>query len=115
VTSWKKKSWLAAVVCTIAACGGGLPRPTPVDATRAQTRFPGTTVADLDRGRSLYVQTCAGCHALKAPGTLPPEQWKGEVDEMREKRGVAISDGDAELIVRYLWTASSDKRESAAR
>jgi mono/diheme cytochrome c family protein len=100
-----------------AACSAGLPEPSTQDAKRAQTRFPGTTVVELNRGRALYVQTCAGCHALKAPDMLPPERWEVEVADMRTKRGVAISDQDAELIVQYLWTAStgSQARQAASR
>src|SRR5262245_13555954 len=114
-----KTRYLGALIAlAIGACSAGLPQPSSADVTQAQTRFPGTTMADLNRGRSLYVQTCAGCHALKAPNELPPDRWQAEVDDMRTKKGVSVSDQDAELIVKYLWTAASGRshaRQSASR
>jgi hypothetical protein len=51
------------------------------------------------------VRTCAGCHTLKLPSELPPERWRGEVEDMRSM-GVKLNESDAELISRYLETLS---------
>jgi mono/diheme cytochrome c family protein len=100
---------LALIGLAIAACSSALPQPAPEHAGRAAERWPGTTVADLDRGRSLYVASCRGCHALKLPHEIPAEQWAHEVAEMREKQAVKLSDAEADAIVRYLWSLAPDR------
>jgi mono/diheme cytochrome c family protein len=55
----------------------------------------------------LFVQTCAGCHALKDPTSHSPSEWEAEVQQMRGKKGVALDDHQAELIIRYLSTVGS--------
>ncbi|HYJ10945.1 MAG TPA: hypothetical protein VEX18_18110 [Polyangiaceae bacterium] len=90
------------------ACGGSpFPEPALTDTARAAPHFPGVTLAELKHGRSLYLSRCGGCHALKRPSELPPEQWRVEVDEMRSKNGVKLSDAEAQAIVRYLAVAAS--------
>ena len=95
-----------------AACAAGLPSPTNQDASWAAERWPGTTLAELEAGRTLYVENCAGCHALKAPDAVPPGQWREEISEMRTKRGVDTSDEDAELMARFLETLATRMRQS---
>lgn len=90
-----------------AACAAGVPEPTAVDEERARSRWPDATLAELARGRSLYVEKCAGCHALKSPHELSAEQWSHEVDEMRQSQGVRLSEPEATAIVRYLSTLSA--------
>jgi mono/diheme cytochrome c family protein len=98
-------------IATLAACGAGLPHPTASDANRAAARWPGASVEDLGRGREAYVRTCAGCHALKSPSDVPPDQWVLEVKEMREHHGVSLTDPEADSMVRYLWTMGSRMRQ----
>lgn len=101
------------MVVVLAAVLGGcaaLPRPNAADASFAARHWPGSTLAELERGRDLYVQTCAGCHELRLPDSQPPERWQANVDEMRHKRGLHLSDEHARLIVRYLVTMSARAR-----
>lgn len=92
----------------LAACGGAsLPQPTAADASRGAAHFPDLTLAELEQGRSLYVSRCGGCHTLKRPAELAPQQWDQEVTEMREKNGVKLSDAEARAIVRYLSVAAT--------
>ena len=84
------------------ACTSALPQPTQADAAKAAERWPGTTQADLARGRGLYVDKCAGCHALKAPNEVPVERWIEEIEEMRKEHDVALSDSEAQAILVYL-------------
>jgi cytochrome c5 len=104
-----KRSLRAVIVAAALAvgCGAGLPEPTSADASLAQAKWPGASLDDLHRGRQLYVATCAGCHALKTPAAVAPTEWSKEVAKMRKKRGVKLTDDEAELIVRYLWTVGS--------
>ena len=104
------------LAATLAACAAGLPRPGDREVALARTRWPDATVADLHRGRELYVSTCAGCHSLKPLDAVSPEQWPNEVAEMRAKKGVKLADSEALLLGRYLWTASTTRsREMAGR
>lgn len=102
--------WLLAAM-VLAACGAGLPQPTAEDASRAKARWPAADLEELGRGRQLYVQKCAGCHALKSPADVPPGQWEREVAEMREEHDVELSDGEAVAIVQYLWSVGTRLRQ----
>jgi cytochrome c5 len=90
------------------ACGGAaVPEPTAADASRGSAHFPDLTLNELHQGRKLYVSRCGSCHVLKRPMELRPEQWQVEVEEMRGKNGVKLSDDEARAIVRYLAVAAS--------
>ena len=98
----------ALFVAGLAACGSSaVPEPTAADASRGSAHFPDVTLRELSQGRSLYMSRCGGCHALKRPSELQPEQWQAEVGEMREKNGVKLSDTEAQAIVRYLSIAAT--------
>lgn len=96
-------------------CASTLREPTAVDAQVAAARWPGTTLGELREGRRLYAATCAGCHTLRDPASLPPERWEREVGEMRGRKGVHLGDHDARLIVRYLSAMSLQSRSVATR
>lgn len=101
---------LGLLLSGLTACGGSpIPRPTEADAARGGARFPGLTLTELTRGRTLYVSRCGSCHALKPPAELNAAQWEQEVGEMREKNGVKLSDAEAQAIVRYLALASNPR------
>jgi len=89
---------------TLAACAPNIPRPTELDVDRAVGQRPGTTLAELDRGRTLYVGRCGGCHSLYAPTTYAPVVWREKVSEMRQK--AKLGTDDEQLIVLYLSTLS---------
>ncbi|HET9933513.1 MAG TPA: cytochrome c [Polyangiaceae bacterium] len=74
---------LAGLGLTFVACGAGLPHPTNQHLNIAKQSEPNVSLADLERGRSLYVQKCGSCHALRAPQSLAPEQWRPEIEKMR--------------------------------
>jgi len=105
--------FLLAALCTAivvaggSACAAALAEPTQRDASYAAQHWPGTTLAELEQGRALFVQTCAGCHTLKNPTSHSPAGWRAEVEQMRGKKGVALDDQQAELIIRYLSTVAS--------
>lgn len=94
-----------ASAAVLAACGPGLPRPTNADVARATVARPATTLADLDRGRSIYLSRCGGCHRLYAPSDRAPEAWPSAVDEMAER---ARLDADQrELVTLFLVTMAA--------
>jgi hypothetical protein len=96
---------LLPLAVALAGCAGQLPLPVAADAARASVRWPGTTVANLQRGRELYVNRCSGCHALYRPQTFPADKWRGIVVEMTDRSKLAPD--DAETVIRYL-TAAAD-------
>jgi len=105
----KALRFLIPLVAGLAACGSAaVPQPTAADVSRGSAHFPGLTLSELHQGRSLYVSRCGTCHVLKRPMELPAEQWQAEVDEMRAKNGVKLSDDEAQAIVRYLSVAASE-------
>lgn len=104
----KPGRWLALSWVCLAACGSAaVPEPTAADASRGSAHFPDLTLNELHQGRRLYVSRCGSCHVLKRPVELQPEQWQVEVDEMRGKNGVKLSDEEARAIVRYLAVAAT--------
>jgi cytochrome c len=82
-----------------------MPTATAADAGRAARRWPGTTLADLHRGRELYIARCSSCHQPVAPGSIAARDWPGHVREMQERAN--LEPGPAELVVRYLVTMSA--------
>lgn len=56
-------------------------------------------------GKLLYERRCAECHALFAPKSYTPAQWRPIVEEMAEL--AHLDPADAELIHDYLASASA--------
>jgi hypothetical protein len=106
-----RRLWLlCGIVLGVAAgCASALPHATESDAVRAKTRWPRTSVVELELGRDRYAHTCAGCHNLKLPSELPPERWAPAIHEMETEHGVKLSERDQELIIHYLVTFSSQR------
>lgn len=95
----------------LAACGRtSAPLATPTDAERASARWPGTTAEELNHGRKLFVGHCGGCHLPPKPTDYTADEWPGHVDEMRERSGLTLDEGD--LVVRYLVTMAAPRTAS---
>jgi cytochrome c5 len=106
-----KKLLIVVSVTLAAACSAKLIQPTQSDVDRVSATYPGYTLTDLDQGKVLFGQTCNRCHPLKNPTGHTADQWRTIVPKMvgrlRKKKGDdAISDQQAELILRYLVTMS---------
>lgn len=93
--------WLAGAT---AACGStAVPAPAQADVARVAQKYPKTTLADLQRGRQLYLSRCTSCHAPVEPASISPDMWPREVSEMSERASL----GDEEpLVVKYLVAQS---------
>lgn len=94
-----------AALTALAACAADVPRATPLDAERAARTRPGTTLADLERGRSTYLSKCTSCHRPIAPRSIAGDRWPQHVDEMRERAHLSAEEHDA--IVLYLTTIAT--------
>jgi cytochrome c5 len=97
-----------AVLLLTACAGSRLPGPTPADVTRAQARWPGTGLTELERGRDLYRARCSTCHLPVAPAAHPAAEWPDLVAEMAERAHLTGTDRD--LVERYLVTMSTSTR-----
>lgn len=118
---------LALSVLMLSACGAGapgaadasgdwasstLPDPTEADVARAQIWAPEATVADLERGRTLYADRCSSCHQLMAPSAYPQERWPGFVSEMRQQ--AALKPDQERHLVLYLRVMASRTEAAGA-
>jgi len=95
-------------------CASYLVQPTPEDVQWAMAQGHETTLQELQQGRTLYVQKCAGCHNLHRPDEYAPEEWDVQLDEMTQEEDVVLSPEQRELIGRYLMVASARVRNTAS-
>lgn len=96
--------WLAGAV-VLAGCGASMiVHPTDAHVRWADARWPGTTLEQLQDGRSLYVHKCAGCHALRRPTQVVGRGWPRKFDEMAGK--AHLTRQEYALIGRYLEAAA---------
>lgn len=106
-----KKIFVIAMVVA-AACGGSrMAMPNENNVAWAAQKYPGTTLADLKEGRSLYETNCGKCHVLKAPNSRTEEQWNNIVPIMARKAKIT-GVREENLILRYVVTmgaATSNK------
>lgn len=72
----------------------------------ARVRWPTTTLARLEQGRSLYVRRCAGCHMLKDPSAVAADVWPAKIAKMEREHEVRLAHDEAELIAGYLYAMS---------
>jgi cytochrome c5 len=91
----------------LVACAPSAPKVTPVHATWASAQWPGTTSADLERGRTVFVAKCSGCHLPPAPDSLTPAQWPAQIAEMSERANLVAD--ERTLIERYVIAVASAK------
>ena len=101
------KKYIFITALFLAACGTALKLalPTEADATRAATKFPGTTLSDLSNGKLAYEGNCAKCHNLKDPARYSEEKWRKVNPRMAKKAGI---DAATEvLILKYVLIAGS--------
>ncbi len=102
---------LGALPLGCATTGGGVPIPDSTTVSRADSQWPGTTLADLQQGRTAYVQNCAACHDLHDASELSPDEWQKVMVKMQKK--AKIDDMTKDSILHYLL-ASTLKKDGAA-
>jgi mono/diheme cytochrome c family protein len=97
----------ALVLAPVIGCAAALPHATEADAARVNATFPSATQPQLEQGRALYVERCAGCHQLREPASETPLAWPGLVAEMQSDHGVHLTSDEEQGIVAYLVSISS--------
>lgn len=93
------RAWPALLCALAAGCAPALVHPTADDARRS-----GIALAELERGRGLYVARCASCHALHLPSEIPAARWPQLLDGMAPRAKISRTERDA--IERYLLAAA---------
>jgi cytochrome c5 len=78
---------------------------TQADADRAAAKFPGTNLADLEKGKTTYEANCGKCHKLHAPASRNEEAWRKIVPPMAKKSKLDAASED--LVLRYVVTMST--------
>ena len=99
-----KKLAVLFILAALVACSKVL-MPTQADADRATTKFPGTTLAELNEGKTLYTDNCGKCHGLKKPTSLNEEGWRKIVPPMAKKAKINAEQEDK--ILKYVVTMSA--------
>ena len=101
-----KKSIVIVSLFLLTACSAKLVTPTQTDADRVAQRMPGTTLADLQEGKTLFEAKCTQCHGIKKPASKTESEWQHIVPIMAkraEKANKDLIDGHAqEQIMKYL-------------
>ena len=91
----------------LASCGPAAPAVQPQHATWAMAQWPATSQAELEQGRSLFLQRCSSCHRPPAPDSHAPAEWPGEIAEMKERAHLTAD--EQVLIERYVITLATIK------
>jgi hypothetical protein len=100
-------SWrLALVAVALPACAV-LVHPTDAHVAWAAARWPDVTLAELEKGRTTYVDTCSGCHTLPRPESRAPDDWPDKVREMETDQDVHLGDEERRVLLRYLEAAAA--------
>jgi hypothetical protein len=89
----------AVLVIFLAGCSknntsGSLYTPTSADATTT------ATLADLQQGRTLYINNCNSCHSLYSPDSYTASQWKSIMSNMGPKTNMSSS--QILLVTKYV-------------
>jgi cytochrome c5 len=72
---------------------------------KAQAKVPGITMKELSQGRSLFIERCSNCHALKSPSDYTQQQWDPILVRMTMKAN--IYDNAQKLLIRNYLVANS--------
>ena len=100
----KKTILLSATILLLAACASkkATISLSESDASRAAAKYPGASLASLQKGKTLYEENCGKCHGLKSPTAYNEEQWGKHVKRMAPK--AKIDKPTEDLILQYVVT-----------
>jgi hypothetical protein len=81
------------------------------DVDRAQAKFPGITLTQLESGRMQYEENCQSCHGLKDPTDYTEDRIRQVVPVMAKKAndraGRTVVDlEEQDLIMKYMVAIS---------
>ena len=106
----KKKIFILFIISILFVCCSLLVfKPTTRDVEFANTKWSGTTVEQLQKGYSLYIGKCGGCHYLHKPTEMKEEDWMKILPDMSHDAKLTAEQYD--LVVRYIITKSYTQLE----
>lgn len=73
---------------------GSLYSPTTANVTST------ATLAELQQGRTLYLNNCNSCHSLYMPESYSPAQWKSVMGSMAPRTRMSAS--EIQLVTKYV-------------
>lgn len=101
-----KKIITLLLISVFAGCAAYKPiTPLQGDAVRASQKFPGTTLADLQEGRSIFESSCSKCHSLKKPFKKSEEIVRSAMPRMAKR--AKLDSKQEDLVLKYLVTMKS--------
>jgi cytochrome c553 len=89
------------VLLLLAACGMSPPAATSADAQRGNAQL-----AELQRGRSLMVNKCGGCHRPPMPSDHAAAEWPAKLDEMSERSKL---DPEQRFLIRQYFVVMAQR------
>ncbi len=81
--------------------------PSQTDAERASQKYPGTTLADLTEGKSIFEHSCKKCHSLGKPFNNSAETVEAVLPKMAKR--AKLDTKQEALVLKYLLTMHSNK------
>ena len=98
-------------ISSLVACAAYKPIPlSTADAARAAKDFPGTTMADLEKGKSIFEESCHKCHSLKKPFKKDPATIKRVLPTMAKR--AKLDSQQEELVRKYLLTMNPSNKSA---
>ena len=94
------------LIIIVFSCAPNLYRPAQEDVSIAKFRWPNSEFTDLEKGRKMYIDNCAGCHYLHYPREYKDFQWDTIVPSMQHRSKGKIHDSTANYVLKYLYVAS---------
>lgn len=88
-----KTAFIVCLFATILGCASALYVPSGEMADKQ-------LLAELRKGRELYIRNCSSCHNLYLPDQFEQHAWEFQLMEMQKK--ALISDETRELIFKYI-------------
>jgi hypothetical protein len=98
---FNKTKLLILTAVILSACAASLYMPTEQDAQKYNV-----SLENLQKGRKLYINSCASCHNLHLPSAYTRQEWWKHLDKMQQR--AKINDAQKELIAKYLETNSKN-------
>jgi mono/diheme cytochrome c family protein len=84
------------------SCSSTRPPDVTPEMTRGQTGAA-HSMAQLQRGRTVFASRCIECHALPAVGDHTASEWPRLIDEMTER--ASLKPAEREAVLAYILAA----------
>jgi cytochrome c5 len=92
----------------LVACAAYKPLvPTQADAERAGQKFPGTTLAGLNEGKTIFESHCNKCHSLNRPFKKTEAEIRAALPKMAQKAKIDSTQED--LVLKFLLTMNTNQ------